>query len=232
MSGDATDKIQYIYYPIVLDNPTDNTILAVGGIQGEVGGLARATYFGESNSERFSGRLDFSRRYGLEYDGLLVPEKCKLPAGLNIIGIETSNAAGGKNFNFSGVQLLSRKGFVASSVKETKYGRAIIAGDNIELSFLLSKDEDLTLMTLHDSLDQLAVISLTSSSGALIFNVMNHSQEVFKTDSLTMPKIEIRFDSNRGVKLFCNGKEKADVKLSAALPVMYAKSTSRILVSQ
>ncbi|BBJ66343.1 SGNH/GDSL hydrolase family protein [Enterobacter sp. 18A13] len=108
LTGDSIDTPQTILFPVVLENPTDNTELIIGGFRGEAGGKARFTYFGDKEDARFCGDLDYSMDVGVTYDEVFKPTSCKLAAGLHIIGVEASTSTGGKNFNFSGVQLIPK----------------------------------------------------------------------------------------------------------------------------
>lgn len=106
LTGDSIEDIQHIYFPVVLENPTDYTTLVIGGFHGESGGEADITYFGAKGDSRYSGRIDYKKDTGIFYDQIFTPKTCKLSAGFHIIGIESSLNNGGKNFNFAGVQLL------------------------------------------------------------------------------------------------------------------------------
>lgn len=108
LTGDAIDTLQSIIFPVVLENPTDHTELVIGGFKGEAGGKAKLTYFGETEDARFCGDVDYSMDVGVTYDEVFKPTSCKLAAGLHIIGVEASKSTGGKNFNFSGVQLIPK----------------------------------------------------------------------------------------------------------------------------
>ncbi|MEN5015284.1 SGNH/GDSL hydrolase family protein [Erwinia sp. Eh17-17] len=106
LTADSNDSLQHIYFPVILDNPTDHTRLAIGGFNGEAGGTGEITYFGERNDHRYSGRIDYKKDVEITYDKLFEPSACKLSAGFHIIGVEASAEEGGKNFNFAGVQLI------------------------------------------------------------------------------------------------------------------------------
>jgi len=105
LTGDAIESKQFVYFPFILDNPTDHTLLVIGGFKGEVGGIGEISYFGEKNDSRYSGIVNYKKDGGEFHDETFQPKSCKLAAGFHIIGVEASISEGGKNFNFAGVQL-------------------------------------------------------------------------------------------------------------------------------
>jgi hypothetical protein len=57
LSGDSIATPQNIYYPVVLDNPTDDTTIAIGGLQGTGGGYGVFTYSGPTVTQDLAGLL-------------------------------------------------------------------------------------------------------------------------------------------------------------------------------
>lgn len=109
ISSDSISEKQYIYLPVILDNPTDTTTLVIGGFNGEAGGRGKINYFGKVDDLRYFGDIDYRKDVGVYYDQVFTPKECKLSAGFHIIGVEASVKDGGKNFNFAGVQLQPAK---------------------------------------------------------------------------------------------------------------------------
>lgn len=113
MTGDAIASFQYINYPIVLDSPTNDTVLGVGGAVTEFGGVGQLTYFGNEAQPQFDGIIQYKAQApdDLNYDMIFMPRNCALPAGLSIVGVKINTAISpipNVNFTFSGLQLLKR----------------------------------------------------------------------------------------------------------------------------
>lgn len=142
LSGDATAVAQNIYYPIVLDNPTDDTTIAFGGLQGTGGGYGVFTYSGANGDVRFSGVIDFKRSNSQDYDALFIPKLCRLSAGLHILGVLASTGINSINFTFGGITIIPRRevgtGYPDGSGR--LQSRLICTGDEIRFSAYLAKD--------------------------------------------------------------------------------------------
>lgn len=111
LTGDASAAMQAVNYPVVLDRPTKDTVLAIGGRLIANGGVGQITYFGLDSQPQLDGIIDFNGGAVTNYDGVFLPRFCALPAGLSIVGVKISTGispAPNVKFSFSGVTLLDK----------------------------------------------------------------------------------------------------------------------------
>lgn len=164
LSGDAIPTAQAINIPVVLENPTDDTVLAVGGGLTEVGAIGKLTYFGSATSDRFDGNIDYKAKVGTtRYDCLFQPSFCAIPAGLAIVGVEVSTAtspAPNVNFTMSGAKLLPRVqasfGYLGNS--GFQLSRPILVGDEVNVNMFISADS--TILELKSTTNPFSTVAL------------------------------------------------------------------------
>lgn len=104
-------------YPVILDEPTNDTFVAFHGIRWPSGCTGVLSYNGVP-STMYSGNLTNYSPTDLQWDSMFVPDSCKLYAGLHVIGALWSSpaAAGeGNGFGVSGLSLQKRR-YVASAM--------------------------------------------------------------------------------------------------------------------
>lgn len=179
LTGDRSGEIaQNIYFPIILDNPTDNTILSVGGFQGPVGGVNKLTYFGEINDVVFNGVINYKRDDTIDYNSFFIPSNCKIPAGLAIVGIYSAVGVNNDNFNFSGVKLLNRNITRFGSLNGTGLsGEVITSGCELTFNVNISDSKD-DVISLSDVLSDNRQIAIFKKEGALIAKIYNEDFEI------------------------------------------------------
>lgn len=136
LTGDAIATTQAVNFPVVLAKPTSDTVLAVGCALTGAGGTGQLTYFGFEGQPQFDGIIDYKSGANSDFDCLVQPVHCALPAGLSIVGVKintSTSPAPNVNFTFSGVQLIDRveSGFGYSNNSGYQLNRDILVRDEI-----------------------------------------------------------------------------------------------------
>lgn len=160
VSWDAKAATQTVFYPVILDNPTDDTIISFGGFQWPSGGKSKCNYNGDLADPRFTGEIDqFRGGSAVDQNAFYFPEVCNLLAGLHVIGLTNHSIVGGKATSFSGVALLNRNSISAGRYpykKGFQLDRVISVGDEISFSCFVSSVSGVnqTLFMLTEVLDK------------------------------------------------------------------------------
>ena len=138
LSGVRTSSVTGINLAVVLDKPTDDTVLAVYGLQwgdGTVSGLYENGFAGGSE---FGGDINqFNSITTIDWDACYIPPRCKLYAGLHVIGLLTSTGvagAAGEGFGLSGLGLVPR----------VENGSGMISADEIRNFNVICTNSEIT----------------------------------------------------------------------------------------
>lgn len=134
--GDAVAATQAVNFPVVITKATKDTVLAIGCALTGAGGTGQMTYFGFEGQPQFGGIIDYKSGATSDYDCLMQPAHCALPAGLSIVGVKINTAispAPNINFSFAGVQLIERidSGFGYQTNSGYQLNRAVLVRDEI-----------------------------------------------------------------------------------------------------
>ena len=229
LSGDSIATPQKIYYPVVLDNPTDDTTIAIGGLQGTGGGYGVFTYSGANGDARFSGIIDFKRSNSQDYDALFIPKICKLGAGLHILGVLASTGLNGLNFTFGGAMLLPRREVSTGYPDGTgrTQSRLICTGDEIRFSAYFAKDATSQVAfslkgNLYTDTSNSLVINnalgvLTMVAGGVTTNIGTLTQSGFQDCRIVL-------NDDRTISVSVGGFSATSTAMSASLPTCYVSS--------
>lgn len=133
LSWNAVNSQSGIWFPFILDNPTDDTVISICGFQWGNGGKTIIGYKDSLSDPRLSGTFDQYRTDATDESAFFLPNVCKLLPGLILISILNHSASGGTTSSFSGVKLIKRSevsgGYPALSGYEAS--RAIHVNDVI-----------------------------------------------------------------------------------------------------
>ncbi|SJZ93763.1 phage tail-collar fiber domain-containing protein [Photobacterium toruni] len=224
LTGDRSAEItQDIYFPIVLDNPTDNTILSVGGLQGPVGGVNKLSYFGEVDDVVFNGLINYKREDGLDYNSFFIPSNCKIPSGLAIVGVCSDVGVNNDNFNFSGVKLLNRNVTKFGSLNGTGLsGEVITSGCELTFNVNVSDSRD-NIISLSDVLSDSRKIAIFKRNSSLIANIYDEDFEIVQNVQNGFIGISLVFSVDTVLVRVGSIQKSIDVRY---LPNMYVSSDS------
>ena len=229
LSGDAVATAQNIYYPIVLDNPTDDTTIAFGGLQGTGGGYGVFTYSGANGDVRFSGIIDFKRSNSQDYDALFIPKLCRLGAGLHVLGIMASTGINSLNFTFAGVTLIPRRevgaGYPDGSGR--LQSRLICTGDEIRFSTYFAKDATSQVaFSLKGNLytDSSNSLTINNALGVLTMVAGGVTTSIGTLTQSGFQDCRIILNDDRTISVSVGGFSATSAAMSASLPTCYVSS--------
>ncbi|MCV5104493.1 phage tailspike protein [Escherichia coli] len=228
LSGDSISTPQNIYYPVVLDNPTDDTVIAFGGLQGTGGGYGLFTYSGATGDVRFSGIIDFKRNESQDYDALFIPKICKLGAGLHILGILSSTELHGLNFTFGGVTLLPRREVSTGYPDGTGrvQSRLISTGDEIRFSAYLVMDGNQIVFSLKGTLstDTSDSLVINNDHGALTMVAGGVTTNIGTLTQSGPQDCRIVLNDDRTISVSVGAFSVTSIAMSSSLPTCYVSS--------
>lgn len=112
LSGVRQASLTGINLALILDCPTDDMVLAAYGLKWGSGTISHLHNNGKTADVLFGGDMNqYNNVSAIDWDACYIPERCKLYAGLHVVGILTSTAidfASGEGFSLSGFGLVPR----------------------------------------------------------------------------------------------------------------------------
>lgn len=164
LSGVRTAALTGINMAVVLDCPTDDTVLAVYGLQWGSGTISDLYENGSAVGSEFGGQINqFNNVTTIDWDACYIPPRCKLYAGLHVIGLLTSTAvsgASGEGFGLSGLGLVPRVENGSGMISADEIRNFNVICTNSELTFDLPLFSIGTQFTLKGCSNNAAVINL------------------------------------------------------------------------
>lgn len=108
ISWKAESKQQGIWFPFILDNPTDDTTLSISGYQWADGGKTIIEYKGSFDDEMLGGWFNQKREDIADPIATYSPNRCRLLPGLHVLRLVNHSDNDGVYSSFSGIKLIKR----------------------------------------------------------------------------------------------------------------------------
>lgn len=175
LSGIRISSLSGVNMPVILDNPTDDTVMAVYGLQWTSGTISSLYENGSAIGAEFGGRINqYNNVTTTDWDACYIPDRCKMYAGLHVFGLLTSTAEAGASadgFSLSGIGLVPRveSGFGMTDSNELRNFNVICT--NSEITFDLPLFSVGTQFTLKGCSNNAAVINLEWSGSGTALNI-------------------------------------------------------------
>lgn len=123
---------QGMNFPVILDEPTHDTVLCIHGVRWPSGCTGNINYFG-FGSDQYGGHMTNFSASTIQWDSMFVPEICNLYAGLHVIGMLWNPVSGeGNGYGVSGLSLQNRR-FTANA--NFRKNDMLTLGDNTKTTF-------------------------------------------------------------------------------------------------
>ena len=175
LSGVRTSSLTGINLAVVLDKPTDDTVLAVYGLQWGSGTVSGLYENGFAGGAEFGGDINqFNSVTTIDWDACYIPPRCKLYAGLHVIGLLTSTAvsgSSGEGFGLSGLGLVPRVENGSGMISADEIRNFNVICTNSELTFDLPLFSIGTQFTLKGCSNNAAVINLEWNGSGTALNL-------------------------------------------------------------
>lgn len=219
-----------IYYPFILDNPTDDTVIGIGGFQWGGGGKTIIGYNDSLSDPRLSGTLDQLRIGGTDENAFYVPQICKLLPGLQLINILNHSASGGVSSSFSGIILFSRRDVSSGYVDGSGYAqsRPIMVGDEITFSCYVNAGDGVNenLFVLTETLNTTtAWLTLNNSAGTITLGMNGGATLTVATGVQTgMYNVRLTLNTNRTVSILFGAVSATTAAASSPLATCYVST--------
>ncbi|MGL6374656.1 SGNH/GDSL hydrolase family protein [Aeromonas hydrophila] len=218
----SDDSVQKINIPVVLDNPTDRTVIGINCLSWIDGGFVMATHDNSIQSEEFSGMMDQSNGIAVDYRSVISPDVCNLYAGLHLVGIYTGMGlvSDTGKMSFSGVTLLPRNvSCVGESFPQARrsrdFKRSIMAGDTIEFRCNVLAD-DMCFLEIAPVVGSTSPwLSIKKISGNVIVDLWGGQTTVLNEISIGMHNFTVKVNHDRSISIKIDNL--VDVTTSKAL---------------
>lgn len=123
---------QGMNFPVILDEPTHDTVLCIHGVRWPSGCTGTINYFG-FGSDQYAGYMTNWSSTQIQWDSMFVPEICNLYAGLHVIGMLWNPVTGeGNGYGVSGFSLQNRR-FTANA--NFRKNDMLTLGNNTKTTF-------------------------------------------------------------------------------------------------
>ncbi|HCP8641087.1 TPA: hypothetical protein OF523_000665 [Escherichia coli] len=208
LSGVRTSSLTGINLAVILDKPTDDTVMAVYGLQWGSGTISDLYENGFAGGAEFGGQINqFNSVTTIDWDACYIPPRCKLYAGLHVIGLLTSTAvsgASGEGFGLSGLGLVPRveNGSGMTSADEIRNFNVICT--NSELTFDLPLFSIGTQFTLKGCSNNTPVINIdwAGTGAALTLTTsLGGSYTIASSVTPAVYRARLKFNSDKTISV-------------------------------
>lgn len=230
LSWDAVAAQNGIWYPFILDDPTDDTVIGIGGFQWGGGGKTIIGYNDSLSDPRLSGTLDQLRSGGTDENAFYVPPVCKLLPGMQIINILNHSASGGISSSFSGLMLLNRRDVSSGYVDGSGYtqSRPIMVGDEITFSCYVNNSVGVNenLFVLTETLNKTtAWLTLNNGAGTITLGMNGGATLTVATGVQTgMYNVRLTLNTNRTVSILFGSVNATTAAATTPLATCYVST--------
>lgn len=210
LSGVRTSSLTGINLAVVLDKPTDDTVLAVYGLQWASGTVSGLYENGFAGGAEFGGDINqFNSVTTIDWDACYIPPRCKLYAGLHVIGLLTSTAvsgASGEGFGLSGFGLVPRTeaGFGMVDSNEIRNFNVICTNSEIAFDLLLNSGATGTQFTLKGCSNNTPVINIdwAGAGAALTLTTsLGGSYTIAAAVAVGVYRARLKFNSDKSISV-------------------------------
>ncbi len=195
---------------VVLDCPTDDTVLAVYGLQWSSGTISDLYENGSAVGAEFGGQINqYNNVSTIDWDACYIPPRCKLYAGLHVIGMLASTAttgASGEGFALSGFGLVPRietgSGMVDSN--EIRNFNVICTNSEISFDLFLNAGVTGTQFTLKGCSNNTSVINIdwAGAGAALTLTTsLGGSYTIAAAVAAGVYRARLKFNSDKSISV-------------------------------
>ncbi|HAW1909348.1 GDSL-type esterase/lipase family protein [Escherichia coli] len=191
---------------VILDAPTDDTVMAVYGLQWISGTISELYENGSAAGEEFGGQINqYNNITTTDWVACYIPPRCKLYAGLHVIGIlsDTSLAgASGEGFSISGLGLVPRIDIGTGMADSTELRNYNVVCTNSEIVFDLPLFSIGTNFTLKGCSNNISVINLEWNGTGTALNLTTASGGTYQIAPAVTPavyRVRMKFNSDKTI---------------------------------
>lgn len=231
LTGTRTSASTGVNLALILDNPTDDTVLVMYGPQWSFGTTSVLTYSGSSAASEFGGTINQNVFLSpLLWEGVYIPERCAMYAGLHVSGIIASTSFGesGADFGICGFGLLPRSTVMASLSGPTQIREypVIAARATVELNLnLFAMGAVLVMSDCANSTAQLT-INWAGNGAALTVVVGSSEFTIAAAVNTGAYYTKIKFNQDKTIAITVGNATITVPASSTAFPNMYISTPS------
>lgn len=233
LSGVRTAALTGVNMAVVLDCPTDDTVLAIYGLQWSSGTISDLYENGSAVGTEFGGQINqYNNVSTTDWDACYIPPRCKLYAGLHVIGMLASTAtsgASGEGFALSGFGLVPRVESSSGMTDSNEIRNFNVICTNSEISFDLPLNSGVTgtQFTLKGCSNNTSVINIdwAGAGAALTLTTsLGGSYTIAAAVAAGVYRARLKFNSDKSISVTVGS---ASITVSAGTspwPNMYVGS--------
>lgn len=208
LSGVRTAGLTGINMAVVLDRPTDDTVLAVYGLQWASGTISDLYENGSALGTEFGGQMNqYNNVTTIDWDACYIPPRCKLYAGLHVIGMLASTAtagASGEGFALSGFGLVPRVEHGTGMIDSNELRNFNVICTNSEITFDLPLFTVGTQFTLKGCSNNTAVINLEWNGTGTALNLTTSTGGSYTIAASVTPAVyrsRLKFNADKTISV-------------------------------
>lgn len=208
LSGVRGSALTGINMAVILDCPTDDTVLAVYGLQWGSGTISDLYENGSAVGTEFGGQINqYNNVTTTDWDACYIPPRCKIYAGLHVIGMLSSTAttgAAGEGFALSGLGLVPRVEHGTGMIDSNELRNFNVICTNSEITFDLPLFTVGTQFTLKGCSNNTAVINLEWNGTGTALNLTTSLGGSYTIASSVTPAVyraRLKFNADKTISV-------------------------------
>lgn len=210
LSGVRTAALTGVNMAVVLDCPTDDTVLAIYGLQWSSGTISDLYENGSAVGTEFGGQINqYNNVSTTDWDACYIPPRCKLYAGLHVIGMLSSTAttgASGEGFALSGFGLVPRIESSSGMTDSNEIRNFNVICTNSEIAFDLPLNSGVTgtQFTLKGCSNNTSVINIdwAGAGAALTLTTsLGGSYTIAAAVAVGVYRARLKFNSDKSISV-------------------------------
>ena len=206
LSGVRGAALTGINMAVILDCPTDDTVMAVYGLQWVSGTISDLYENGSAVGAEFGGQLNqYNNVSTIDWEACYIPNRCKLYAGLHVFGMLSSTAtagASGESYGLSGVGLVPRTDQGVGMVDANELRNFNVVCTNSEITFDLPLFSVGTQFTLKGCSNNTAIINLEWAGTGTALNLttsLGGSYTIAASVTPAVYRARMRFNADKTI---------------------------------
>lgn len=208
LSGVRGAALTGINLAVILDCPTDDTVMAVYGLQWASGTISDLYENGSPNGTEFGGQMNqYNNVSTIDWEACYIPPRCKLYAGLHVFGMlsnTTITGASGEGFALCGVGLVPRTDQGVGMVDANELRNFNVVCTNSEITFDLPLFSVGTQFTLKGCSNNTAIINLEWAGSGTALNLTTSLGGSYTIAGAVTPAVyraRLRFNADKTISV-------------------------------
>lgn len=233
ITGRRTTSPTGINLAVILDSPTDDTVLAAYGPQWSTGTTSALSFNGSTADPQWGGYINQNSFLSpLDWEACFIPERSKMYAGLHVVGVISQGSFGGEgtDYGLCGVGLIPRITCMSAMASPTELRNYPIIGAQTTINFTLNLFSSGTAFSLNGCANDNAALNIdwSGNGSALVLTGNGSTYTIAPSVNTGSYLCTIRFNFDKSITITVGIANVTIPASSAAYPNMYVSTKGMI----